>query len=72
MSDVFFEDLGMPKPDVHLNVGSGTHGAQTARVISAFEAYLLATVMYLSASLLIMGVGAWLEQRSRIAGQGAR
>lgn len=41
MSDVFFDDLGMPKPDVHLNVGSGTHGAQTARVISAFEAYLL-------------------------------
>lgn len=43
MSDVFFEELGIPAPDVHLNVGSGTHGAQTARVLAAFEEYLLAT-----------------------------
>ena len=42
MSDVFFEQLGIPAPDVHLNVGSGTHGAQTARVLAAFEEYLLA------------------------------
>lgn len=33
-----------------------------------FETYLLATVMYLAFSLLIMAGGAWLEQRSRIAG----
>lgn len=31
----------------------------------AFETYLLATVMYLTFSLLIMGAGAWLERRSR-------
>ncbi len=37
MSDVFFEELGMPRPDVHLGVGSGAHGAQTAAVLSAFE-----------------------------------
>lgn len=42
MSDVFFEQLGIPAPHVHLNVGSGTHGAQTARVLAAFEEYLLA------------------------------
>jgi UDP-N-acetylglucosamine 2-epimerase (non-hydrolysing) len=42
MSDVFFEQLGIPAPDVHLNVGSGTHGAQTARVLAAFEEHLLA------------------------------
>jgi UDP-N-acetylglucosamine 2-epimerase (non-hydrolysing) len=41
MSDVFFQQLGIRTPDVCLNVGSGTHGAQTARVLAAFEAYLL-------------------------------
>lgn len=41
MSDVFFEELGMPRPDVHLGVGSGSHGAQTAAVLSAFEATCL-------------------------------
>jgi polar amino acid transport system permease protein len=34
----------------------------------AFETYLMATVMYLGFSLLIMAVGAWLGQRTRIAG----
>ncbi len=33
MSDVFFQDLGMPAPDVHLGVGSGTHAQQTAKVM---------------------------------------
>jgi UDP-N-acetylglucosamine 2-epimerase (non-hydrolysing) len=37
MSDVFFNELGMPRPDVHLGVGSGSHGAQTAAVLAAFE-----------------------------------
>ena len=37
MSDVFFSDLGIPKPDVHLGVGSGSHAEQTARVMIAFE-----------------------------------
>jgi UDP-N-acetylglucosamine 2-epimerase (non-hydrolysing) len=41
MSDVFFRELGMPAPDVHLNAGSGSHGAQTARVLASFEEYLL-------------------------------
>jgi UDP-N-acetylglucosamine 2-epimerase (non-hydrolysing) len=41
MSDIFFEQLGIPAPDVHLNVGSGAHGAQTARVLASFEEYLL-------------------------------
>ena len=42
MSDVFFRDLGIPEPDVHLNVGSGSHGAQTAKVLALFEEWLLA------------------------------
>ena len=41
MSEVFFREFEMPAPDVHLNVGSGSHGAQTAKVLAAFEEYLL-------------------------------
>jgi len=41
MSDVFFEELGMPRPDVHLGVGSGSHATQTAAVLTAFEATCL-------------------------------
>ena len=37
MSDVFFEQLGMPAPDVNLQVGSGSHAQQTAAIISQFE-----------------------------------
>lgn len=37
MSDVFFEQLGLPKPDIHLGVGSGSHAAQTGRIMVEFE-----------------------------------
>ena len=37
MSDVFFEDLGLPQPDVHLGVGGGSHAQQTAGVMIKFE-----------------------------------
>jgi UDP-N-acetylglucosamine 2-epimerase (non-hydrolysing) len=37
MSDVFFDDLGLRQPDRHLGVGSGSHAAQTAAVMVAFE-----------------------------------
>lgn len=37
MSDVFFDDLGMGKPDLYLNVGSGSHAVQTAKVMVEFE-----------------------------------
>jgi UDP-N-acetylglucosamine 2-epimerase (non-hydrolysing) len=40
MSDGFFEDLRLPKPDVNLEVGSGTHAEQTAGVMVAYERYL--------------------------------
>ena len=36
MSDVFFQQLGMPAPDVNLQVGSGSHAQQTAAVMSQF------------------------------------
>ena len=37
MSDVFFHDLGIPKPDVHLGVGSGSHGVQTGAMLAALD-----------------------------------
>lgn len=40
MSDAFLRDLSMPPPAWHLEVGSGTHATQTARVMEAFEPVL--------------------------------
>lgn len=40
MSQVFFEDLGMPQPDIYLGVGSGSHAQQYARVLQSFETVL--------------------------------
>jgi len=41
MSDSFFDDIEIPRPDINLEVGSGTHSEQTARVMIAFEQVLL-------------------------------
>lgn len=41
MSGSFFRDLGIPAPDVNLEVGSGSHAAQTACIIERFEPVLL-------------------------------
>jgi UDP-N-acetylglucosamine 2-epimerase (non-hydrolysing) len=41
MSDAFFRDLGLPEPDVHLGVGSGSHAQQTATVMQRFEPVVL-------------------------------
>jgi UDP-N-acetylglucosamine 2-epimerase (non-hydrolysing) len=38
LSDVFFEDLGIGTPDVHLGVGSGSHGVQTGAMLAALDA----------------------------------
>ncbi len=37
MSDSFFRDFDLPRPDVHLDIGSGTHAEQTGRVMIAYE-----------------------------------
>jgi UDP-GlcNAc3NAcA epimerase len=42
MSDVFFAELGIPRPAHHLAVGSGRHGAQTGRMLEAIEEVLCA------------------------------
>lgn len=41
MSDVFFEELDIPKPDHYLGIGGGSHGAMTGRQLEAIEAVLL-------------------------------
>jgi len=41
MSKLFFEEMGIPKPDYNLNIGSGSHGRQTARMIIGLEQVLI-------------------------------
>lgn len=41
MSDIFFEEMGIPRADYHLGVGSGTHGAQTGQMLEAIEKVLM-------------------------------
>jgi UDP-GlcNAc3NAcA epimerase len=42
MSQVFFDDMKIPKPDVNLGVGGGTHGQNTGRMLEGLEGLLLA------------------------------
>ncbi len=42
LSDVFFEQMRIPRPDHSLDAGSGTHGAQTAAILKGVEDLLLA------------------------------
>jgi UDP-N-acetylglucosamine 2-epimerase (non-hydrolysing) len=37
MTKIFFEELNLPEPVANLNVGSGTHAQQTAKIIKAFK-----------------------------------
>ena len=41
MSDLFFRQLGIPKPDINLGVSGGSHAVQTARIMEAFEPVVL-------------------------------
>ncbi len=53
MSDRFFAQLGLPEPAVHLEVGSGPHGQQTARILERYEAWLLAADPKPDATLVV-------------------
>ncbi|WP_292981539.1 non-hydrolyzing UDP-N-acetylglucosamine 2-epimerase [Nitrosomonas sp.] len=39
MNDVFFEELGIPQPDIFMAAGGGSHSQQTAKIMVAFEEY---------------------------------
>jgi UDP-N-acetylglucosamine 2-epimerase (non-hydrolysing) len=41
MSQLFFEQLEIPRPDIHLEVGSGSHAVQTAEIMKRFEPILM-------------------------------
>ncbi|MFH0924716.1 MAG: UDP-N-acetylglucosamine 2-epimerase (non-hydrolyzing) [bacterium] len=41
MSEVFFQNLNIPNPDIYLNIGSGSHAVQTAQIMIAFEKVIL-------------------------------
>ena len=50
MSRLFFDDLGIPKPDINLEVGSASHAAQTAEIMKRFEPvvfWITSLVMFL-------------------------
>lgn len=37
MSDIFFDELGIPKPSAHLDINGGSHGAMTGRMLDALD-----------------------------------
>jgi UDP-N-acetylglucosamine 2-epimerase len=41
LSDIFFEEIGLPRPAVNLEIGSGPHGLQTGRMMERFESCLM-------------------------------
>ena len=41
MSEIFFDELGIPRPNYNLGIGSATHGKQTGRMLEAIEDILL-------------------------------
>jgi UDP-N-acetylglucosamine 2-epimerase (non-hydrolysing) len=47
MSEVFFSELGIPNPDLNLEVGSGSHAQQTAQIMNRFEEVALEHKPYL-------------------------
>lgn len=52
MSDSFFQELGMPQPDINLGVGGGTHTEQTAEIMRRIERVLLDSVFHV---VLVVG-----------------
>jgi UDP-N-acetylglucosamine 2-epimerase (non-hydrolysing) len=72
LSDVFFTGLGIPDPDVHLGVGSGSHGVQTGSVLSAMDAVLEReqpdwVLVYGDTNSTLAGAVAAVKQHFRVA-----
>jgi UDP-GlcNAc3NAcA epimerase len=62
MSDIFFEELGIPGVDKNLHIGSGQHGSQTGKMMIAIEDYIL------SQSVTIDGLLVYGDTNSTLAG----
>lgn len=72
MSQVFFEGLDLPDPDVNLEVGSGTHAGQTARMLEAIEPVVLSAApdwvaVYGDTNSTLAGALAAVKQHIRVA-----
>jgi UDP-N-acetylglucosamine 2-epimerase (non-hydrolysing) len=72
LSDVFFSGLGIPDPDVHLGVGSGSHGAQTGAILAALDPVLAGenpdwVLVYGDTNSTIAGALAAVKQHIRVA-----
>ena len=72
MSAVFFDELEIPRPDHHLGIGSGPHGAQTGRMLEAIERVLLAekpdwTLVYGDTNSTLAGALAAVKLRVPVA-----
>lgn len=72
LSDVFFSGLGIPDPDVHLGVGSGSHGVQTGAVLSALDPVLEMerpdwVLVYGDTNSTLAGAVAAVKQHHRVA-----
>ncbi len=60
MSDQFFAELELPAPDVHLEVGSGLQGEQTAKILARYERFLLDASPRPAATLVVGDVNSTL------------
>jgi len=72
LSDVFFSGLGIPDPDVHLGVGSGSHGVQTGAVLAALDPVLELerpdwVLVYGDTNSTLAGAVAAVKQHYRVA-----
>ena len=59
MSDVFFNQLGMNKPNYMLNVGSGNHGIQTAKMMIEIENYSRRSKNLMGWSFMVIQTQLW-------------
>ncbi|WP_151523545.1 non-hydrolyzing UDP-N-acetylglucosamine 2-epimerase [Serinicoccus kebangsaanensis] len=72
LSDVFFSDLGIPDPDVHLGVGSGSHGVQTGAILGALDEVLAThrpdwVLVYGDTNSTLAGALSAVKQQLRVA-----
>jgi UDP-N-acetylglucosamine 2-epimerase len=72
LSDVFFDELEIPRADINLGVGSGPHGQQTGRMLEAFEQVILdarpdAVLVYGDTNSTIAGALVAAKQRVPVA-----